>query len=104
VRAADAPGGDRRDLVEPHVLGAGERHLARGELDHVGDQPAQLLGLLAHVFEQPPPRRLRQVVARQQHLDVGAQAGDRRPQLVRRVGDQPPLRLDRALERVEHRC
>ena len=38
-----------------------------------------------------------------EHLDVRAQARDRRAQLVARVGDEVALRLDRALERVERR-
>ena len=38
-----------------------------------------------------------------QHLDVGAQRGDRRAQLVRGVGHELALGGDRALQRVEHR-
>ena len=38
-----------------------------------------------------------------EHLDVGAQARDRRAQLVAGVGDEVALRLGRLLERVERR-
>ena len=38
-----------------------------------------------------------------QQLEVGAERRDRRAQLVRGVGDEVALRLDRALERVERR-
>src|SRR5207249_2443493 len=38
-----------------------------------------------------------------QHLDVRLQARQRSAQLVRRVGDEPALSLDRLLECAEHR-
>ena len=44
---------------------------------------------------------VRQPIGVLERLDVGAQAGDRRAQLVAGVGHQVALRLDRALERVE---
>ena len=45
----------------------------------------------------------RQRLVAGEHLDVRAQARQRRPQLVRRVGDELPLRARRVLERAEHR-
>ena len=39
----------------------------------------------------------------QADVELGAHRGQRRAQLVRRVGDQPVLLLDAALEAVEHR-
>ena len=40
---------------------------------------------------------------RAEHLEVGAQRGQRRAQLVRRVGDELALRALRVVERLEHR-
>ena len=55
--------------------------------DDVGAQVGQVLG--------------REPIGVLEHLDVRAQARDRRAQLVARVGDEVALRRGRALERVE---
>jgi hypothetical protein len=62
------------------------RLLPARQLDHVGDQRAQLLRLLAHLLEQLAAGPLGHVAALdQQHLDVRARARDGRAQLVRVV-------------------
>ena len=92
----------RDQLVQPHVLGLAARLVAARELDQVGDEHPQLGRLLLDVGQQPRALVGRQGVGLRQHLDVRAQAGDRRAQLVRGVGDELALGGDRALERVEH--
>ncbi len=87
------------------------RLVAAGEVDQVVHQQRQLLDLLDDVAEQPLALVGVHVLALLlQDLDVRAQAGDRRAQLVRGVGDELALRVhgvvERAhgvLERVEHR-
>ena len=84
--------------------------LAAGEVDQVVDEQRQLLDLLDDVAEQLLALGGVHVVGLLEDLDVGAQARDRRAQLVRGVGDELALgvhggveRAHRALERVEHR-
>ena len=66
-----------------------------GSLHHqqVVDQPAQPLGVAAQVFEH-----LRIEAVPRHELDVAEQRGDRRPELVRDVGEKPALALPRGLE------
>ena len=54
------------------------------------------------VRDQPPPLLRIEAVASPERLDVGPQGGERGAQLVRGVGDQPPLRRLGALERGHH--
>ena len=89
--AARAVDGLGHELVEADVLDRRGGVAVAGELDEVGDEVAELLGLLDDVVEQRVALGLRQVRRVAQDLDVRAQARDRRAQLVRRVGDQPPL-------------
>ncbi len=91
------------EIVEAHVLALAPRLVAARELDQVGDEHAELGRLLLDVLQQPRALVGRQRLGLGQHLDVRAQAGDRRAQLVRGVGDELALGGDRALERVEHR-
>ena len=93
----------RDQFVEPHVLALAPRLVAARELDQVGDEHPELGRLLLDVGQQPRALVGRQRVGLRQHLDVRAQARDRRAQLVRGVGDELALGGDRALERVEHR-
>ena len=96
--------------VQPHVLGVRARLLAAGEIDQVVHQQRELLDLLDHVAEQPAMfLRVHVLALLLQDLDVRAQAGHRRAQLVRGVGHELALRVHgrverahRALERVEH--
>ena len=64
-----------------------------GQLDDVADQGGHLLELGVHVGEQLGPVRLGQVLDPEQHLDVGAQAGERGAQLVAGVRDELGLLL-----------
>ncbi len=71
------------------------------QLDDVADERRQLVELRDDVGPQALAIGLRQLVGVLQHLDVRAQAGDRRTQLVAGVRHQVTLSLGRALERVE---
>ena len=108
------PAGALGDLadeqVEAQFLGVRARLLAAREFDQVVHQQRQLLDLLDHVAQQPPALAGVHVSGLLQDLDVRAQAGDGRAQLVRGVGDELALRVNggverahRVLERVEHR-
>ena len=82
------------DLVQAHVVrGGSPRPAPARELDDVADQRGQLVELLDDV----PPQALlllrRQPLGFAEDLDVRAQRGDRRAQLVARVGDQVALGL-----------
>ena len=85
-----------RDLVEAHVVDDVARLRPARQLDDVADQRRQLVELGDDVGAQARALLLGQAVGVLQHLDVGAQARDRRAQLVACVGDQVALRLDRA--------
>ena len=98
------------DQVQAHVLGVGARFLAAGEVDQVVHQQRQLLDLLDDVVEQPRALAGVHVLGLLQDLDVRAQAGHRRAQLVGGVGHELALRVHggverahRSLESVEHR-
>ena len=91
------------DLVDAHVVDDVARLRAARELDDVADERGQLVELRDDVGAQALALGLGQPVGVLEHLDVGAQAGDRRAQLVAGVGHEVALRLDRALERVERR-
>ena len=93
----------RDQPVEPHVLDRGRVGLlVAGELDEVADERGQLLELRDHVGAQPLAVAGVRRPAAGQHLEVRAQRGERRAQLVRGVGDELALRALRALERLEH--
>ena len=96
-----APGAVERlgdDLVEAHVVRGRRsrpRRLAR-ELHEVADEDAELLGLGLEVVEQRPAVGLRQLGGRRpQDLEVRPQARHGRAELVRRVGHEPALALER---------
>ena len=68
--------------------------LVARELHQVADQRGQLLDLRAHVVEQLGAglgRQRRVHSAWREQVEVGAQRGERRPQLVAGVGHQPTL-------------
>ena len=67
--------------------------LAARELGQLADQLGHLAELLDHVAQELRALRRRQPLARREHLDVRAQARQRRPQLVRGVLDELPLAL-----------
>ena len=62
-----------------------------------------LLRLAVEIVEQAPALLGIESDVAAQDVDVRLQARQRRTQLVRRVGDEAPLRLERLLERREHR-
>ena len=93
------------ELVEPErgrlvVLHGG---VVAGELDEVADEHAELLHLGGDVAEDPLAFLGRHVGLAREHLDVRPHAGERRPQLVARVGDELALLLTRRGQRTEHR-
>ena len=108
------PGARRRTRASGPVDELGEvdrlddvgQRLVTGQLDEVADQGGELLDLGAHVVEQLGPR-LRPggralAVGLAEQVEVGAQRGERRAQLVAGVGDQLPLAVPGRGERREH--
>ena len=93
-------GGD--ELVERQHLELGHRLLLAREVDEVGDEQGQLLELGDDVGPQPLAV-VRVQPAAAEHLEVRAQRGQRRAQLVRGVGHEPPLRALGRRQRLEHR-
>ena len=88
--ALDGVRGDAGRAARPR--GSLARRLAARELDQLGDQRRHLAELLDDVASRRSRSSGRELVAAREHLDVRAQARQRRPQLVRRVGDELPLR------------
>ena len=70
------------------------------ELQQVADEPAEPVGLGDDVLEQVAPVARDQLLALED-LGVGPDERRRRPQLVRRVGDEPPLGLEALADRDE---
>ena len=100
-----AAGADDRlghELVEAHVLGRRRRLAVAGQRDEVGDEVAELLGLLDDVVEQRAAVGLAHRRRVAQDLDVRAQRGHRRAQLVRGVGHELALLGLRGLQAREH--
>jgi hypothetical protein len=96
--------GGRDQVVEAHVLGLRRlRLVVASELDEVADQRGQLLQLRDQIGSQVVAIIGVGRSAPGQHLEVRAQRGQRRSQLVRGVGDQLALCLLGSLERLEHR-
>jgi hypothetical protein len=89
--------------VEPDVLRLLRVLLGARELDQLRDQRRHLAELLDHVAEKPLPLLGRKRAFAGEHLDVRAQAGERRAQLVRRVRHELALGATRLLERAKHR-
>ena len=74
-----------------------------GQLDQLVDQVGELAGLAVEVGEQLLASVRRQLLeAAAQHRDVGAQAGERRAQLVAGVLHQLVLLVLAALQRLQH--
>ena len=86
--------------VEADLLGRRGGFAVAGELDDVRDELAELLGLGDDVGEQRVALGRREVRRVAQDLGVRPQARHRRAQLVRGVGDQPPLGVERRAERA----
>ena len=101
ARALDR-GGDQP--VEPHVLGRG----ASGSSSRASSTRSPTSALSSSSWATRSARsRSRSLgvgrAAAGQHLEVRAQRGERRAQLVRGVGDELALRALTSLERLEHR-
>src|SRR5581483_12155218 len=73
------------------------------ELEQAGDQRPHLLRLAVEIVEEPAALVGRELDVAAQDVDIGLQAREGRPQLVRGVGDEAALRVERLLERGEHR-
>ncbi len=86
------------DLFERRLL-----LLAARELGQLADQRRHLGELGDDVGEKLRPVLVRNGLVRGEHLDVRAQAGERRAKLMRRVLDELTLTLRRVVERREHR-
>ena len=91
------------ELVELHVDELEVGRLLARELDEPGHEAAHLPELAHEVAEQRLARGGREVVAACEHLDVRADARERRPELVGGVGDELALLALRLVERREHR-
>ena len=92
---------DRHDLVETNVLEARRGFAVQRELDQVCDEAVELVDLVDHgtrdgvLLVLPHPAAFEQ-------LGIRADARQRGAELVGRVGDQPALRGQRAIEGDEH--
>ena len=93
----------RDQEVEPYVLRLRGHLLGPCELDELRDERRHLPELLDDVREQPGAILGRKHPVSSEDLDVRAHARERRSELVRRVGDELPLRPRRLLESPEHR-
>jgi hypothetical protein len=76
--------------------------LALGEREQCVDQLFLLLVLLERVATRLPERLTCGVRVGDHHLEQRARGGQRRAQLVRRIGHEPPLRVVGLLERTQH--
>ena len=92
-RPPAAPGSSSSD----DLLGRRRRGFFAREREQVVRQLGKPLGVGLEIGDE----RRRRAVPRKVR-DVAAQRGQRRAQLVRRVGQEAPLRFARTLERVEH--
>jgi hypothetical protein len=72
------------------------------DLDQVADQRAELFDLVGDIGEQLLALPRRKLLPAREHLDVRPHARQRRPQLVRGVGNEPALCLHGSVERAEH--
>ena len=86
-----------RDLLgthrQPPVVGAGDQQQVLGEV-------GQVVGLLQRRMQRFAHRRA--VAVAHRRLELGLDDGERRAQLVARVGQEAPLALERGLEARQH--
>jgi len=90
------------ELVQVHRCPLLARIVAARELEQAGDQIAHLVRLPLEVGEETAARVRIEALLLLQHLDVRLHARQRRTQLVRGVGDESALCVERLLERREH--
>jgi hypothetical protein len=92
------------DVVQAQLLGRLDRTLARArEIDEIADEDREVLELCPDRCEDACALGGGHAVGALEQLDVGADRGQRRTQLVRGVADQLALRLARGLQGAEHR-
>src|SRR6185503_10902292 len=90
------------DLVEPNILDRKGRLLVASEIDEIAHERREALDLTDELYEHLLALlRIRRLSACEQ-LEIRAQAGQRRPQLVRGVGDKLALLPKGHFERAEH--
>ena len=89
--------------IEPHLFRFLRLLFATRKIDQLGDQRRHLGQLLDDVGEQTFPFAWRKRAFAGEHLDVRAQARQRRAQLVRRICDQLALGARGLLKGAEHR-
>ena len=89
------------DLTQVHGRARLEPALAPGQRQQRLDQPLLLLAGGEHAPARLAQRLDRRVGVAERDLDERALERDRRPQLVRRVRDEPALGLERRLEPAE---
>src|SRR5262249_25941175 len=73
------------------------------KLEQPGNERPHFLRLAVKVVEQAPALLGRKLDVAAQHVDVRLQARQRSAQLMRGVGNETSLRLERLLEGAEHR-
>jgi len=91
------------ELVHVHCRSLLARIVAACELEQTGDQVAHLVRFALEVGEEAAACIGVETVVLFQHLDVRLHARQGCAQLVRGVGDEPSLRVERLLECAEHR-
>src|SRR6185503_6373041 len=90
------------DLVEPNILDRKGRLFVARKVDEIAHQRRQAFDLTDELYEHLLALLwIGRLPAREQ-LEIRAQAGERRSQLVRGVGDELALLAQRNLERGEH--
>jgi hypothetical protein len=89
-------------LIQANVLELGRLLGTAGELDDVVDDGCEVLQLHPDVGDQQSSFGWVGQAAAREQVDVGANAGQWRPELVRGIGDELPLFGDRTLQRAEH--
>ena len=94
-------GGVAHEQVEAQPLGRSRVLVAPRQLGQVGHQAGQLLELDEDVVDQDRAVLGAELVDAADDFEVGAQTGERGPQLVRRVEDELALGATRRLERAE---
>ena len=91
------------EQVQAHGLAVRRGLAVAGEVEQVGDQLAELAGLLTRRPHQSRGLRVGEAVAVVEQVEVRGEAGERCAQLVGRVGDELALRGDRFVQRGQHR-
>ena len=89
------------EQIEAERLGCRRLLVAARQLGQIADEVGQLLQLHQDVVDEHGAVLDAQLVDPPDHLEVGAQAGERGPQLVRGVEDELALGPARRLERLE---